>query len=100
MPLLDVRNLTIELDTAQGRVKVLEKVSLTINPGEIHGLVGESGSGRSLLAKAILGVLGPNWHIVADRMMWDGKNLLEMSAKDRRNLMGCDMAMIFSRSIR
>lgn len=95
MPLLDVRNLTIELDTAQGRVKVLEKVSLTINPGEIHGLVGESGSGRSLFAKAILGVLGPNWHIIADRMMWDGKNLLEMSAKERRNLMGFDIAMIF-----
>ncbi|GGP50662.1 oligopeptide/dipeptide ABC transporter ATP-binding protein [Shewanella saliphila] len=95
MPLLDVRNLTIELDTPQGRVKVLEKVSLTINPGEIHGLLGESGSGRSLFAKAILGVLGPNWHIFADRMMWDGRNLLEMTAKERRCLMGCDMAMIF-----
>ncbi|GGP51526.1 peptide ABC transporter ATP-binding protein [Shewanella algicola] len=95
MPLLDVRNLTIELDTPQGRVKVLEKVSLTINPGEIHGLLGESGSGRSLFAKAILGVLGPNWHIFADRMMWDGRNLLEMTAKERRCLMGCDIAMIF-----
>ncbi|MGX9461345.1 oligopeptide/dipeptide ABC transporter ATP-binding protein [Shewanella sp. A14] len=95
MPLLDVRNLTIELDTPEGTVKVLEKVSLTINPGEIHGLVGESGSGRSLFAKAILGVLGPNWHIIADRMMWDGKNLLEMSAKQRRCLMGTEMAMIF-----
>ncbi|MCT8986007.1 oligopeptide/dipeptide ABC transporter ATP-binding protein [Shewanella phaeophyticola] len=95
MPLLDVRNLTIELDTPQGRVKVLEKVSLTINPGEIHGLLGESGSGRSLFAKAILGVLGHNWHIFADRMMWDGRNLLEMTAKERRCLMGCDMAMIF-----
>ena len=95
MPLLDIRNLTIELDTPEGTVKVLEKVSLTINPGEIHGLVGESGSGRSLLAKAILGVLGPNWHIIADRMMWDGKNLLEMSSKQRRCLMGSEMAMIF-----
>ncbi len=56
MPLLDIRNLTIELDTPEGIVKVLEKVSLTIKPGEIHVLVGESGSGRSFLAKAILGV--------------------------------------------
>ncbi|PMG41307.1 oligopeptide/dipeptide ABC transporter ATP-binding protein [Shewanella sp. 10N.286.52.B9] len=95
MPLLDVRNLTIELDTPQGTVKVLEKVSLTINPGEIHGLVGESGSGRSLLAKAVLGVLGPNWRIIADRMMWDGKNLLEMTKRQRRSLMGSDMTMIF-----
>ncbi|MCC4831553.1 ATP-binding cassette domain-containing protein [Shewanella sp. 1_MG-2023] len=95
MPLLDIRNLTIELDTPQGTVKVLEKVSLTINPGEVHGLVGESGSGRSLLAKAVLGVLGPNWNIIADRMMWDGQNLLEMTSKQRRNLMGTDMTMIF-----
>ncbi|WP_394132620.1 oligopeptide/dipeptide ABC transporter ATP-binding protein [Shewanella maritima] len=95
MPLLDIRNLTLELDTEEGVVKVLEKVSLTINSGEIHGLVGESGSGRTLLAKAILGVLGSQWRIIADRMMWDGKNLLEMTSKQRRNLMGSDIAMIF-----
>ena len=95
MPLLDVRNLTIELDTPHGRVRALEKVSLTLNAGEIHGLVGESGSGRSLLARAILGIPGPNWTITADRMMWDGNNLMAMSSKERRNLMGSDMAMIF-----
>ncbi|QIR14173.1 oligopeptide/dipeptide ABC transporter ATP-binding protein [Shewanella aestuarii] len=95
MPLLDVRNLTIELETETGRVAVLEKVSLTMNAGEIHGLVGESGSGRSLLAKAIMGILDAKWHVIADRMMWDGKNLLEMTSKQRRYLMGCEMAMIF-----
>ncbi|MFT5788857.1 MAG: cationic peptide transport system ATP-binding protein [Shewanella sp.] len=95
MPLLDIRNLTIELDTPRGRVKALERVCLTINPGELHGLVGESGSGRSLLARAILGVPGHNWTITADRMMWDGQNLMEMSSKQRRNLMGSEIAMIF-----
>ncbi|NMH64440.1 oligopeptide/dipeptide ABC transporter ATP-binding protein [Shewanella salipaludis] len=95
MPLLDVRNLTIELDTPHGRVKALEKVSLTLNAGEVHGLVGESGSGRTLFARAILGIPGPNWIVKADRMMWDGRNLMEMSAKERRCLMGSDMAMIF-----
>ena len=95
MPLLDIRNLTIELDTPHGRVKALEKVSLTLNSGEVHGLVGESGSGRSLLARAILGIPGPNWRITADRMMWDGRNLLAMSSTERRNLMGSDIAMIF-----
>ncbi|GIU17509.1 oligopeptide/dipeptide ABC transporter ATP-binding protein [Shewanella sp. MBTL60-007] len=95
MPLLDIRNLTIELDTPHGRVKALERVSLTINPGELHGLVGESGSGRTLLARAILGVPGHNWSITADRMMWDGQNLMDMSAKQRRNLMGSDIAVIF-----
>ncbi|QSX31237.1 ATP-binding cassette domain-containing protein [Shewanella cyperi] len=95
MPLLDIRNLTIELDTPHGRVKALERVSLTLSAGEVHGLVGESGSGRSLLARAILGIPGPNWIITADRMMWDGRNLMEMSESERRALMGSDMAMIF-----
>ncbi|NKF51765.1 ATP-binding cassette domain-containing protein [Shewanella sp. WXL01] len=95
MPLLDIRNLTIELDTDEGVVKVLEKVSLTLNNGEVHGLVGESGSGRTLLAKAILGVLSPNWRIKADRMMWNGNNLMDMSSKERRMLMGSEIAMIF-----
>ena len=95
MALLDIRNLTIELETETGKIKVLEKVSLTLHAGEIHGLLGESGSGRSLLAKAILGVLGPNWNIIADRFMWNGKNLLDMTTKQRRCLMGCDISMIF-----
>jgi cationic peptide transport system ATP-binding protein len=95
MPLLDIRNLTIELNTSNAKVKVLEKVSLTLNAGEIHGLVGESGSGRSLLAKAILGALGPQWTVIADRLMLDGKNLLDMTPKQRRCLMGSDIAMIF-----
>ena len=95
MPLLDIRNLTIELDTPHGRVKALERVSLTLNPGEVHGLVGESGSGRTLLAKAILGIPGHNWTIQADRMMWDGQNLMDMSPSERRVLMGSEMAMIF-----
>ncbi|GGI75273.1 oligopeptide/dipeptide ABC transporter ATP-binding protein [Shewanella gelidii] len=95
MQLLDIRNLTIELDTPQGKVKALDRVSLTIQDGEIHGLVGESGSGRSLLARAILGIPGSNWTIKADRMMLNGRNLLEMNSQERRSIMGSEMAMIF-----
>ncbi|MBV7315937.1 oligopeptide/dipeptide ABC transporter ATP-binding protein [Shewanella sp. NIFS-20-20] len=95
MPLLDIRNLTIELDTPYGRVKALEKVSLTLNAGEVHGLLGESGSGRTLLARAIMGIPEANWSVTVDRMMWDGKNLLEMTAKQRRQIMGSEIAMIF-----
>ena len=56
MPLLDIRNLTIEIDTPQGKVKAVDRVSLTLNEGEIRGLVGESGSGKSLVAKVIVGI--------------------------------------------
>ncbi len=67
MPLLDIRNLTIEIDTPQGKVKAVDRVSLTLNEGEIRGLVGESGSGKSLVAKVIVGIQKDNWTVRADR---------------------------------
>lgn len=95
MNLLDVRNLTIELDTARGPVRVLDRMSLQLAAGEIHTLIGESGSGKSLLAKAILGFINPRWRIIADRLWWNGQDLLSMSPAQRRALTGQDMAMIF-----
>ena len=62
MPLLDIRNLTIEIETPQGMMKAVDRVSLTMGEGEIRGLVGESGSGKSLIAKAIVGVCKENWN--------------------------------------
>lgn len=56
MILLDIKNLTIELETAEGLIRAVDRVNLTIREGEIRGLVGESGSGKSLIAKAIVGV--------------------------------------------
>lgn len=95
MPLLDIRNLTIELDSPQGRIKAIDRVNLSINPGEIRGLVGESGSGKSLVAKAIMGILGERWHVSADRFRYNGVDLLTLSAKERRKLMGSEIAMVF-----
>lgn len=68
MPLLDIRNLTIEFKTSEGWVKAVDRVSMTLSEGEIRGLVGESGSGKSLIAKAICGVAKDNWRVTADRM--------------------------------
>lgn len=95
MPLLDIRNLTIELRTPQSTVKAVEQVNLSMNTGEIRGLVGESGSGKSLVAKAIMGITNERWHITADRLRWDGKDMLAMSPRERRKLMGSQIAMIF-----
>tara|TARA_B100001094_G_scaffold333165_1_gene409177 strand:+ start:3397 stop:4407 length:1011 start_codon:yes stop_codon:yes gene_type:complete len=95
MALLDIRNLTIELETSEGYVRMIDNANLSINEGEIHGLVGESGSGKSLMAKAILGLSHPSWKVSADRMIWDGINLLELSVAERRQLMGIDISMIF-----
>ena len=68
MPLLDIRNLTIEFKTGDEWVKAVDRVSMTLTEGEIRGLVGESGSGKSLIAKAICGVNKDNWRVTADRM--------------------------------
>ena len=53
MALLDIRNLNIEIQTINGRIKIVDGVNLSLNEGEILGLVGESGSGKSLIAKVI-----------------------------------------------
>ncbi|CAG9297009.1 peptide ABC transporter ATP-binding protein [Celerinatantimonas diazotrophica] len=95
MALLDIRNLTIEIETPAGLVKAVERVSLTMAEGEIRALVGESGSGKSLIAKALLGVTKPTWRIRADRMRLGKLDLLSLTPKQRRQMMGREIAMIF-----
>lgn len=95
MNLLDIRNLSIGLDTPSGRVLAVDKVSLSIKEGEVRGLVGESGSGKSLLAQSIIGVLQEKWHVHADRFHWRGIDLLSLSINERKALLSRDIAMIF-----
>lgn len=99
MPLLDIKHLTIEIDTPHGRVKAVDRVSLTLAEGEIRGLVGESGSGKSLVAKAIVGVTKDSWHITADRMQFGDVDLLKLSPRKRREVVGREIAMIFQEPI-
>lgn len=93
--LLDVRNLTITGQSDHGPIDVIERVSFSVAEGEVHSLVGESGSGKSLIASAIMGFLDPKWQVRADRIWFDGQDLLAMSKRDRRRIIGVDIAMIF-----
>ncbi|MCE0492652.1 peptide ABC transporter ATP-binding protein [Vibrio salinus] len=95
MPILDIRHLTIEIDTPQGIVKAVDRMSLTMNEGEIRGLVGESGSGKSLIAKAVVGLCKDQWRITADRMRLGNVDLLQLTPKERRRVIARDIAMIF-----
>ena len=95
MPLLDIRNLTIEFKTGDEWVKAVDRVSMTLTEGEIRGLVGESGSGKSVTMMALMGLLDSNGHIKADRMQFDGQDLLTISERARRRIVGRDIAMIF-----
>lgn len=95
MPLLDIRNLTIKVNTPNGYVSVVDNVNLTLNEGEICGLVGESGSGKSLIAKVICNTSKDNWIITADRFRFNDVELLKLSPYKRRKLVGKEISMIY-----
>ena len=95
MILLDIKNLTLEIDIAGGWVKALDKINLVITEGQIHALVGESGSGKSIIVKAIVGALPQRWRLTADRMTWRGQDLLTMSLSERRKVIRSDISVIF-----
>ncbi|PHM28580.1 putrescine export ABC transporter ATP-binding protein SapD [Xenorhabdus budapestensis] len=95
MPLLDIRNLTIEFMTAEGPVKAVDRMSISLTEGEILGLAGESGSGKSLIAKAICGVTKDNLTVTADRFRFNDIDLLRLTPKQRRKIIGHNISMIF-----
>lgn len=95
MPLLEIKNLTLEIESGGQYYKALDMVSLVVNENEIRALVGESGSGKSLIVRAISGALMERYRITADRLNWDGKDLLRMSHEARRAIMRRDIAVIF-----
>jgi peptide/nickel transport system ATP-binding protein len=76
--LLEVENLRVSFATERGSAKVLDGVNLTIRPGEIMGLVGESGCGKTTLARAVLGILASNARHEAGAIRFRGEDLLSM----------------------
>lgn len=95
MALLDIRHLSIEIDTPEGRIKMVDNINLTLDEGEVCGLVGESGSGKSLIAKVICGLEKEEWIISADRFRFNDLELLKLSASQRRKKVGDQISMIF-----
>ena len=95
MPLLDIKNLSVEFTTRAGTFRAVDGIDLTVDEGEVVGIVGESGSGKSVTSLAVMGLLGSNGRVVADRMMFAGNDLLTMPAAQRRKITGKDVAMVF-----
>jgi peptide/nickel transport system ATP-binding protein len=92
---LAVNNLKVTFHTYAGDVKALDGVELTVRKGELLGLVGESGCGKSVTALAIVGLLPPNAEIVSGEALLDGKNLLGMGKGDLRLMRLRDVAIVF-----
>ena len=95
MPLLEIRNLSVEFATARGTFRAVDGVDVVVDAGDILCVVGESGSGKSVSMLAAMGLIGYPGRVSADVMRFDGQDLLTLSPRQRRKLCGRDMAMIF-----
>lgn len=92
-PLLDVENLRVSFPTPKGRVEVVRGVSFELGRERL-GIVGESGSGKSMTGRAILRLIRAPGQVTADRMMFDGVDLLGVPERQMRSLRGARISMI------
>ena len=95
MNLLEVNNLVVEFPTRRGLLRALDGVSLTIAPGEILGVVGESGAGKSLTGAAIIGLLDPPGRIASGEIHLAGERIDQYSADQMRGIRGRRIGAIF-----
>ncbi len=95
VPVLETRDLAVEFAGPEGPVRVVDKVSFTLDPGEVLGLVGESGSGKSVTLLAVMGLLPPTARIVSGEVRFLGQRIDTADETALQRLRGGDMAMIF-----
>ncbi len=93
MPVLDVRDLCVAIPTEDGMIHALRNVSFRVEAGEMFGIAGESGSGKSVLTQVILGLL-PGATITG-QVLFEGRDLLRLSSADMRRIRGSKIGMIF-----
>ncbi len=95
MALLEIENLTVEFVGRAGTLRAVDSASLEVEAGEVVGLVGESGSGKSVAMLAVMGLIGYPGRVSADKLVFDGNDLLRMTPAQRRGITGNDVAMVF-----
>ena len=95
-PILKIKDLKLDFSTEEGTVKALDNVELTVKKGEIHGLIGETGCGKSVTSLTTLGLLDDNAIIRDGEVIYRGVNLLKMNENDLRDkVRGNEISMIF-----
>lgn len=95
MPLLEIENLSVDFKTHGGAFRAVDHVSLHVNASEVLAIVGESGSGKSVAMLAVMGLLPWTATVTADRIHFDGHDMLKITSDQRRKIIGKDIAMIF-----
>lgn len=95
--LLDIKNLSVQFDTDEGRILAVNNISLSLNAGEVLGIVGESGSGKSVTAKSIMQLNPDNTHYdERGEIIIDNENVLRFTSKeDLKKIRGGKVSMIF-----
>ena len=95
--LLDIKNLSVQFDTDEGRILAVNNISLSLNAGEVLGIVGESGSGKSVTAKSIMQLNPDNTHYdETGEIIIDNENVLRFTSKeDLKKIRGGKVSMIF-----
>ena len=99
MPILTIRNLTVRFATSTGSFTAVDGIDVHVDKGEVLAIVGESGSGKSVSMLAAMGLLPDTAAVTADEMSFDGRDLLSMSPRQRRQIIGREITMIFQEPI-
>jgi peptide/nickel transport system ATP-binding protein len=94
-PTLSVRNLRVEFPTRRGTLVAVDDISFDIAPGEVLGVVGESGAGKSLTGTAIIGLLEPPGRVAGGEIRLNGQRIDDLSREDMRHIRGKRIGMVF-----
>jgi len=95
MPLLDVRDLRMVFPTDAGEARAVDGISFTLDRGDVLGLVGESGCGKSMTALSLMRLVPPPGRITGGRVLFEDRDLLGLTEREMRDVRGARMAMIF-----
>jgi peptide/nickel transport system ATP-binding protein len=95
-PILKIKGMKTEFRVRENKVlRAVDGIDLTINSGEIHGLVGESGCGKTVFSLSVLRLISSPGYISAGEVLWNGNDLLKLKKDEMRNVRGKEIAMIF-----
>ena len=95
MALLEIENLSVDFASKDSVMHAVDGVSLSLDVGDVLGIVGESGSGKSVTMMALMGLVAFPGRVTADKLRFDGHDLMALSPRERSRLTGKDLAMIF-----
>ena len=92
---ITINNLSTSIDTDTGIVRAVENVSFSIKKGEIFGLVGESGCGKTMTALSIMGLVPPPGRVIDGEIIFEGRDITKLSEKEMQKIRGNKIGMIF-----